>query len=184
MGAHGRLFPGSLGLRKTSARSDRCESCAGLRRLPLQFIPHRPRQCPGTGTSQPDVGGFQAADEIEHFGAGIRATRRRAKMGPATKGTVPVDHTGPVFAQHRTRAILPFRHRLSSRSAQGPRGQDRLAPRKLRRPPRELEMATLGETRAGTPDRTAFQLAINGADFFQRLTTQRLGRSGRPGMLS
>jgi hypothetical protein len=144
-----------------------------------QLLPYRARQSARTGTTQPRVNGFKPPDKIEHLGARIRAARRRAEMGPAAKGTVLVNHARAVFAQHRTRAVVAFRHCPSPRSAQRPRGQHRLAPRELRRAPGELELAALGAADARAFDGTMGQIAVNGGNFFERRTAQRFRFVGR-----
>jgi hypothetical protein len=146
-----------------------------------QLVPHRARQSARTGTTEPRIDGFESPDEVEYLGAGIRASRRRAEVGAASKGAVLINHTGAVFAQHRTRAVVALGHRLSSGSSQSPRGQHRLAPRELRRASGELEMAALSAADARALDGAVFQFPVDGADFFECLATEDLGLVGRSG---
>ena len=128
-----------------------------------QLIPNRTRQRPRTGTAEPRIDGFESPDEIEHLGAGIRAARRRAEMGAAAERAILINQASPVFAQHRTCAVVALGHHLSPRSAQRPRGQHRLALRELRRAPGELELAALGAADARAFDGAIFQFPVDGA---------------------
>src|ERR1700722_9789735 len=93
-------------------------------------------------------------------------------MGAATKRPVLINQARSVFAEQGTRAVVPFRHRFATRGPQRLGREYCLAPGELRGASGQLEMATLGEARAGPLDRTIGHFPVDGADFLQRLAPE------------
>jgi hypothetical protein len=130
-----------------------------------QFVAEGRGEGAGAVAFELRVDGFEAADEVDDFGAGAGSAGGGAEMGAAAKGAVVVDEAATVGAEERAGAVGMFRERFAAGGAEGARGEERFAAGDLRDAAGGLELAAASEAGAGAVDWAGFEFLVDGADF-------------------
>lgn len=119
--------------------------------------------------AQLGVDHFEAANEIEHIAAGVRATGRGAKVGAAAEGAAFVDQAAAGGIQERASAILPFGETGAAGSAQRFGGDQGFSLGELRDAAREMKLAASRAAFTGTLHGPGREIGIYRADFGEGL---------------